>query len=397
MQNKKYRIRPHEEDQDYKYRIYSYKDTDNLSWAQITKIINDNLGCNKVKGTYFNDYKHHYYDVKELETTSTVHGDTYAEELQDLILKYKKERIKLSDERIQNNAYIRKLSREETLKDIALSVAEKMTEKKLLDFHRPICYEDTGKEAILMISDWHYGIQIDNYWNVFNPDVCVKRVNRLKAEVLRLHDQYNFSRLHVVNLGDLISGRIHSQIRIENREDVISQTIHVSEILAELLTDLSEFVETDYYDCLDNHSRLEPNKKESLNLESLVRIIPWYLRSRLKGSAVTIHTNTYCDDIIDFYCLGHHIAGVHGHKDRVSTVIDRLSGLCENRFDLITTAHNHHFAADEKNKCVVVSNSSLMGTDNYSVDLRLSATPSQNLIVVTADNVTESIHRIILD
>ena len=186
MQNEKYRIQPHEEDQDYKYRIYSYKDTDNLSWAQITKIINDNLGCNKVKGTYFNDYKYHYYDVKELETASPVHGDTYAEELQDLILKYKKERIKLSDERIQNNAYIRKLSREETLKDIALSVAEKMTEKKLLDFHRPICYEDTGKEAILMISDWHYGIQIENYWNVFNPDVCIKRVNRLKAEVLRL-------------------------------------------------------------------------------------------------------------------------------------------------------------------------------------------------------------------
>ena len=47
MQNEKYRIRPHEEEQDYKYRIYSYKDTDNLSWAQITRIINDNLGCNK--------------------------------------------------------------------------------------------------------------------------------------------------------------------------------------------------------------------------------------------------------------------------------------------------------------------------------------------------------------
>ena len=129
----------------------------------------------------------------------------------------------------------------------------------------------------------------------------------------------------------------------------------------------------------------------------LVRIIPWYLRSRLKGSAITIHSNDYADDIITFNCKGHLIAGVHGHKDRVSNVIDRLSMLCENKFDLILTAHNHHFAGDEKNKCIVISNSSLMGTDNYAVDLRLSSTPSQNLIIVSKNNVTEDIHRIVLD
>jgi predicted phosphodiesterase len=71
--------------------------------------------------------------------------------------------------------------------------------------------------------------------------------------------------------------------------------------------------------------------------------------------------------------------------------------MTKQNFDLILTAHLHHFNADEKNEIVIVSNGSLMGTDQYAKDLRLSSIPSQNLILVTDKSVVDYIHRVILN
>ena len=70
--------------------------------------------------------------------------------------------------------------------------------------------------------------------------------------------------------------------------------------------------------------------------------------------------------------------------------------MTEQHWDLLCTAHLHHFSCDEKNRTVVCSCSSLMGTDTFAKGLRLTATPSQNLIIVSKENVTEDICRIIL-
>ena len=85
--------------------------------------------------------------------------------LSDLILEYKKERIKLADERTQNNAYIRRLAREESIKEIAESFADRMSKEKALSVDKFFeKYATSGiKEGILLISDWHYGIEIDNF------------------------------------------------------------------------------------------------------------------------------------------------------------------------------------------------------------------------------------------
>ena len=49
-----------------------------------------------------------------MNPSSTNEENPYA----DILAEIKKERIKLSDERTQNNAYIRRISREETIKEI---------------------------------------------------------------------------------------------------------------------------------------------------------------------------------------------------------------------------------------------------------------------------------------
>lgn len=390
---------------DYLQRVYYLKLVDNIcTWEVLTSILNEQLGLNKDESAYRRQAKKwnskmiqeydNYYENSKFRTYD-------AEKLEELILEYKKERYKLQEERTQNNAYIRKLSREETLKEIAENAADTVSSKKFLyvNTHEPYAYNVKQNAAILMISDWHYGLEADNFFNVYNPEVCKERVSKLRDKAIDFCKFHSVKKIIVANLGDLISGRIHYTLRLESREDCITQTIEVSEILAELLSDLAnEGFEIDYFDVLDNHSRLEPNKKESMNLESLARIVPWYLKQRLKDfKNITINSNTYADDIMSFKLFNFTIAGVHGHKDKPEQIINNLCNMTRHRNDLVLSAHLHHFHCDESHETMRVSNGSLMGVDSHTQDLRLSNKASQTLIISTPDNVTHAIYKINLN
>ena len=306
--------------------------------------------------------------------------------------------VKLQDYMNQAMASMRRVSRENTIIEIANNYADKMAEKVPIKFEPKIAYKNDSTEGILCISDWHYGIEINNYNNIYNTDVALKRVHQLFSKVVSYVDRYRLEKLYVVNLGDMIAGRIHAPIKMESRIDVISQIMEVSELIALFLEDLSSYVKIEYYEVLDNHSRLEPNVKESLDLESLARITGFYLKQRLRGNDnIRVNENKYSKDIMTFEILGHKVAGVHGDKDKQNSVINSLTLYTREFYDLILTAHLHHFSADEQNEVIRISNGSLMGTDSYALKLRLSSKPSQTLIIATSENVVDAIHKLNLD
>lgn len=363
----------------------------NLTFYDITDEMNERFNHSYSEGYWRRRYHSLASDILE-EVSADENKD-------DALMALKLERYKLADERTQANAYYRRLSREQTIKEIAIEVADKISSKKILPKFDKAHRANDSKEAILCISDWHYGMDFTNYWNNYNPDIARERIVKLQDMVIKTIVDEGISRLHIVNLGDMIAGRIHLTIRLESRIDVITQTIEVSEILAEFIHALSQYTKIDYYDCADNHSRLEPNKKEALNLETLQRIIPWYLQTRLSNqNDITIHTNNrYGEDIINFNIFDYKIAGVHGDKDRPIDVVNNINLLTKEHFDMILTAHLHHFSADEKDDTLIISNGSLMGTDTYSKNLRLYSRPSQNLIIATPNNCFYSLERMVLD
>ena len=408
MINPNYKKRDTETDIDYIYRMCTNREAYSLTWEALSIILNGELEYSRSESYYRKNYKNGTFRA-QYETTpvtssyvdeqlKSVNEQSQFDTMSDLLMSIKKERVKLRDERTQLNATIRKVAREEDIKEIAFQCAETMNAKKVL----PITYafdetRDGNKSAILQLSDWHYGINVDSYWNTYNPDIARHRISKLRDEVIRYLDFHNVNELWVVNLADLICGRIHLTLRLQSRIDVITQIMEVSEILAEFLDDIRNTgCEVHYVSCLDNHSRLEPNKNDSIDFESLTRITDWYLRKRL-NNIVHFHENEYSQDIITFYIKNYRIAGVHGDKDKPNEVIKHLTMMTHNHYDLILTAHLHHFSCDEQNETVVISNGSLMGTDDYAEKLRLSSKPSQNLIIVSDKSVCEAIHRIILD
>lgn len=58
-----------------------------------------------------------------------------------------------------------------------------MTSKKFLDIPKAI-KDTSSRDAILCISDWHYGIEVENALNSYNPEICRERVTKLVVKTL---------------------------------------------------------------------------------------------------------------------------------------------------------------------------------------------------------------------
>lgn len=376
--------RPEETELEYKKRIYLYRDLYDLTWNDIADVINNELNCN-----YSADkYRKESYKILDKQASHLLQAE-------DKIFEYKKERVKLNDQRLQINALTRLIAREETFKEIAIEAASNISKNKIFDVPKNINIKNAEKKAILCIGDWHYGLDVDLFYNTYNVDIAVERITTLLNAVLIHLQEHSIDDLYVINLGDMISGRIHLPLRINNRIDTVQQTIEVSEILAEFLNVLSEHTNVNYVSVSDNHSRVEPNKKESLQTESFARIIDWFLEERLSNNK-NIHfiENTFSEDFAIFNVFEHCIVAVHGDKDPQKGIVDRLNSYLQGHIDLLISAHRHHFTADENNFTEFYCNGSLIGQDDYSANLRLNSKPSQLLFICTPDNFSEIIYKI---
>ncbi len=373
---------------DYKKNKEDYPD---VTWD----ILNDSLNKPYANGESFRSaVKAFQRTLRSPEGDSHEDALPYASTDEDKLRELLKERIKVRDERLQYNEYVRKVSRQETFQEIALECANVMAKSK--PFLKPTTPIVIGENrSVSMISDWHLGLDFENGINKYNSDIAKQRISELLAKTIEINTFHNVSKIYVVNLQDLISGWIRPVIRLENRENLIQQIMMASEIVAEYLQSLSNKFEVEYYSTLDNHSRLDPDKKNALKLENFALIMNWYLKSRLSNnSRIRINDNEFSEDVVIFNVFSHNFVAVHGDIDKPSDAVSNLTLLTKKFYQVCLTAHYHHFACDEDNDTVIVSNGSLVGVDNYSESLRKTSRPTQNIIIVTKENPVLAIYPI---
>lgn len=390
--------KPTESIDEYKNRIYIYKLTNpEITWKDVAKLMSSELGESGTANKYRKEFKRKF----DVSSSSISEEDvSMMESLQNKLVEIRKESRVLSDLRNDVNAQLRAIDRYEDLERIAKECAQEISQS-LDDYKfKDIKIDSTLDErrGLLLLSDWHFGPEVDTFWNKFNPDICKQRLQNLLDRVIPVIKENNIHYVTVFNLGDLIGGRIHAQIRMQSRIDAVKQTLEVAELLHQFIVKLRRYCIVDYYDCLDNHSRVEPNKKESLQLESFAEVIHWHLDWMFREvPGVCIHKNKYGDSLIYAEILGHKILGVHGDKDKPSTVVQKRGALVGFRPDLVCTAHRHHFSADETNRCPVLCNPSLMGQDDYALDGSLDSSPAQLFVIITKDNPMYAVYRIIAE
>ena len=244
-------------------------------------------------------------------------------------------------------------------------------------------------EAILMVSDWHIGVCCDNFYNKYDLEIAKQRIQKLTEETINYCKNYKVKRLNVVNLGDLIHGKIHRNARIDQELDVVKQTMAAAEILAEMLNKLQEAApEVIYRSVIDNHSRFDADLEDALQGENLGILIDWWVKLRLEKSKVVFAFDNLDISLGRFDLLnGKKVCFAHGHLDSINQSYQHFTGATQEFIDYILLGHYHEEKAKNYNACKVLVNSSVVGTEQYALSKRLFGIPSQSLLLFEGDNL----------
>ena len=323
--------------------------------------------------SYFNDFK------KNLAPAST--DDKLTSAAVDMLLNAHAKNVN-SKNRSELNKHLKSISDQFLLKELIVEAISKI---------EPLKYEfkdlQSGEsEAVLLLSDWHRGQVSDNFFNKFNNEIFDERVEKLMNKTREYCLLNNIKTIHILTLGDMINGGIHVQTRIESQENLIEQTIGVTEALSHLFNNLSQEFNLELYFCRGNHDRVTPSKEEAMNGESFSDIIPWFLKERLKGNErIHFNENVIDDEIIFADVCGQKFIGVHGHKDSYNKAIDNLALFTKQIPNYIVMGHFHHSREADLKGVEMIVNPSLCGSDRFAVDNRLFSKAGQKLLMVNKD------------
>lgn len=381
---------PEEENQEqYIYRICSMKESSGMTWQAIADIINRELDNSYTESAYRKKYQMFQNGLRACEK-QVFSDDEYLKKIQEKTDECYKATKQLQDQRREYNKMLTKDARSEHLENELIKAANNLSAEKMLKDNYGVYYT-SDNDAVLCVTDWHLGMVTDNIWNKYNVETCIERVGKLyhKAKAyLRLH---NVDKLHVLVLGDLISGSIHSTVRVASEEDTCDQLMHASELLAELVNGLSHYVnEVHVYSTYGNHARTVQKKDDSIHSDNMERIIPWWLEWRLKDNLkVTIEDNKFYE-FIYLEVQGHGIVAVHGDLDNFKKLGVDMHTLFSKQYgfnvEYVFSGDKHHFESNDSYGIENVLVSSLCGTDNYANNKRLYSKAGQTLCIFNKED-----------
>lgn len=326
-----------------------------------------------LQGDYLYEVEENSFDVEE--------------DLNDKLETLYKEKTKVRD---LNNSYRRKLrdeARVEAFKEALYSHIPTLNKLPKISYSNQGV--DAIKEAVLLISDWHIGVQCDNYYNQFNLNIAVERVNKLVNDTINYCKLNKVSKLTVLNLGDMIQGIIHVNSRIEQQFDLTKQIMTAAELIAQTLNELQKAApKVIYRSVTDNHSRAIANKKEVIEKENFSKIMDWFIQERLKDTKIEFILEEIDDTFGMFQLLnGKKVVFTHGHLDNINNCFQHYVGATEQFIHYILLGHYHCEKAKSFQGTKVIVNGSLVGTEQYALNNRLFNKPTQTLLIFEDNNL----------
>lgn len=376
-----------EDNYEYGLRLIKYKvenKPDDLDWQDIVELVGLDMHRDTLRKSVqpeYGGYKVYNYMLDKLEKNIT--NDDIIDKLKKEKQEIYKEKTKLSDERRELRKMLRDVARQDTLKETAIECAKIISKEKPLELRKEFNGIDSKKIGVLLLSDFHVGEEVNNYFNTYNKDIFIRRMQKLTSKVIEYGKLHNIDGVKILNLQDLLSGNIHVTTRIQNEIDIIEQIKFVSETLANMFYKISkEFNFVESYHVTDNHSRTNKNKKEHIEAENFGKIIPWFLNERLRDvKNFKIVENDIEDSIGIVDILGRQSFFVHGHLDNVKSMANKLPIMCGIIPEAIFSAHIHRNYEDDVNGIDIIVNPSGIGANNYSVNKRLTSKAGQKFII----------------
>ena len=394
MENILQRLQNENESQ-YIWRVGQAKDSgliDN-TWEELSPILNAQCGISEEDFRGSSAWRKRYRvmqqawdDVFSQRNFSDEHVASIKEQMDEL---YKIKR-QVFDQRREYNKILASDARADHLAERLIEAANLVPLQNYSNvFNFKYC--EPTEEAVLTLSDWHYGQVSNNIWNEYNTEICVQRVAKLFDKVTRALQDHNVKTLHIALLGDFVNGAIHTGSRVAAEEDTCDQLMHVSEILANFINSLSVPVdEVKVYSTYGNHARTVQNKNDSIHADNMERVIPWWLKQRLmKNDKVTVIDSEFYE-FIYFNVCGYNVVCTHGDLDRFRDIGVTVNSLFSKKFgktiDYTFSGDKHHLESFEQFGIESSLVGSLCGTDEYANNKRLYSYPMQTLCMFTPED-----------
>ena len=366
---------PEETEAAYIYRIGSNHDALG-GWSQVRDILNAELGYNKSESSYRKPIQCYEQYAKALA------GNDEIASIDAKIMELKMERQRLQDVRTEYNKVCRDAARDEEIKDL---LKEYFSSSDLVSLdYKPsnVAYTDTS--MLVSLNDIHYGASHDNYWGVYNPEVCRKMLCGYLDRIKGIAKVHKPKECVVWMNGDAISGNIHETVKLSNKEHVVSQLKSVSRLIIGFIDELAKNFETVRFCCVaGNHSRIT-DKDSAPKGERLDDIIEFCCELAFANNPrVKIYDYEKIDDTM--YAIdvcGNTIVGIHGDYDGSDGKLALLPTMIGRPVDIVLTAHMHHNSMNTINGVKIIMAGSFQGMDDYCVERRIFGYPEQVVTLV---------------
>lgn len=370
---------------DYQVRLFVNKETYDIDTYEIAELLNAEYGSSYSESKWRKDYASYVYWKDYIVNASL--DKELIQKHEEAKAESEKAKMNAQDQKREYKKLLRNQARFEHLQAEIHEAILKLEEKKPLEFSPPLLTANEGKEGLALLSDWHFGMSINNSVNVFNKDVFYERVTKLTDKVIEYGTLNNISTLHVANLGDMVGGLIHVSTRVQANEDVIEQIKHVTETLAEVLSKFaSVFPNIKFYNVAGNHGRTIASKHDVGIKENFEYLIPWYIEARLRNHS-NIEIITEQDGYIAAKILNEDVVFTHGHYDKPEIAVNKIPQLLGIIPSFIFSGHIHHHFEKEFGRTTCIVNGSLIGNDDYAMQGRFGSKPSQKFIIFNEDGL----------
>lgn len=355
----------------------------NIEWQDIADFRSDYNGESEHRDTIRKGSKllYEYLDAGWVhEPTSMSISES------DEIIRLKKERQKLSDARVEYNRQIRQEARKESYSEMIKRIICENVEPTDLKVQYHTFNSNT--DLLVHLTDIHTGIEINNWNNIFNQDILKERIEKFTSEILKIRDLHKSENCYLV-IGEILSGIIHNNLRLQNNMDLMTQFKYVSELISAMLIKIANHFDHIYvYVTPGNHSRISPKKEDSLDGENMDVLLPFYLKAKLQNiNNIDICENNIDPEIAMFNIRGNNVFASHGHKDNPASVVQNFTMMFGIKPDIVLLGHRHLNGLTTVYNTKVIESGCCSGTDQYAMSIRKTNRPEQTVSVVGQDGL----------
>lgn len=380
--------------------------TDDVEWQDIVDkyklgIHYDTLRKSQQPTPFGGAFIKEYFVDKYSNDKNNINEDEYFKKLQIEKQEIKKEKQKLFDERTSLNKELREQARRESMFDIVKRAIDEYEPEKFN--YSPTIIPDSDNDLIIHLTDVHCGVDIISIFNEFNTNILKERLTKFLDEINDIKNTYNSQNAFLIIGGDLIQGLIHTNARIEAKENIVLQIMKVTDLISDFINELSKmFQNVEVHSTAGNHSRSTASKEETPKGENFDLLVPYVCKKDLKNVKNVIFSDNILDsDIATFNVRGHMIYAAHGDKDTPHNVVYNMTKFARKANiplpDMCYLGHRHTNGLTTVDDVKVVESGCLDGMDSYSIDKRLVGTPEQTVTVVTEKRMIKALCDIQLD